>query len=241
MPVEKIVSQFNKGDLFAVLSPGFVIFTFVYAVYRTDKTTASLWAVLQVLAEQLQQRPAWIVFVLFAAYLLGSLLRAVPVWWAERLSPPFRMSRFPYPDVLKEVVATVKNHYKAAGLDETRLPDLGDGVPMHIYNYWKNALCLGTASGFDYYQTFEMRVRFFTGMIWAGWIGLLCSLAVFIHCWAATHVVGWTMLLLALLLLLTFGVNFRRVRRQESRALLLLFITYLQQQQSPSPSNQHSA
>ena len=239
MPAEKIASQFNKSDLFAVFPPGFVIFMFVYAAYRTDKQASSLWVVLGLLTEQLQQRPAWIVFVLFAAYLLGTLSRTIPVFIAERLLPPFK-GGFPYPSVLSEVVDTLKQNAIAARIDTDRLPDLSNGVPGHVYNYWKHLLCLGTAEGFDYYQTFETRVRFFTGMIWAGWIGLLCSLAIFIRCWMLTHTVGWIMLGLAFLLLLTFGYNFRRVRRQEARALLLLFIAYLQRYQPPNTTSQHS-
>ncbi len=36
------------------------------------------------------------------------------------------------------------------------------------------------------------------------------------------------MFVLAAAILLTFGLNFRRVRRQEARALLLLFVAYRQ-------------
>lgn len=227
MPAEKIVSQVNKSDLFAVFPPGFVIFTFVYAVYRTDRQTASLWVVLQGLADQLQQRPAWIVFVLFAAYLLGNLVRTIPVAFAERMLPPFT-DEFPYPEVLRKVRDTLAANAEAACLDTKHLPNLEKGVPLHVYNYWKDALCVGTAAGFDYFQTFETRMRFFTGMLWAGWTGLLGSLVIALRCQMLAHPAGLTMLLLALVILLTFGLNFRRVRRQEARALLLLFVAYLQ-------------
>ncbi|MBI1760234.1 MAG: hypothetical protein HYR56_02250 [Acidobacteria bacterium] len=239
MPAEKIVSQFNKSDLFAVLPPGFVIFTFVYAVYRTNNQTASLWAVLQGLTDQLQQRPAWLVFVLFAAYLLGNLVRTIPVEFAERMLPPFRKKGFPYPDKLQEVIVTLTENAAAARLvDSEQLPDLSNGVPLHVYNYWKNALCVGTANGFDYFQSFETRMRFFTGMLWAGWVGLLGSLVIALRCQTLTHPAGLTMFVLALVILLTFGLNFRRVRRQEARALLLLFVVY--QQNSARSASQYA-
>ncbi len=238
MPAEKIVSQFNKSDLFAVLPPGFVIFTFVYAVYRTDNQTASLWAVLQGLADQLQQRPAWLVFVLFAAYLLGNLVRAIRVEWAERMLPPFT-GGFPYPDVLRDAVQTLSDNAAATRLDKIQLPDLTNGVPLPVYNYWKDALCVGTAMGFDYFQTFETRMRFFTGMLWAGWTGLLGSLVIALRCQTLTHPAGLTMFVLALVILLMFGLNFRRVRRQEARALLLLFVAY--QQNSARSTGRHAA
>ncbi len=227
MPAEKIVSQFNKSDLFAVLPPGFVIFTFLYAAYRTNRDTASLWAVLQGLADQLQQRPAWIVFVLFAAYLLGNLVRTTPVGFAERTLPPFT-NKFPYPEMLREVGKTLTDNAEAACLDLQRVPDLTKDVPIYVYNYWKDALCVGTASGFDYFQTFETRMRFFTGMLWAGWIGVGCSVVIAVRCGTMTHPAGVALFVLAAVILLTFGLNFRRVRRQEARALLLLFVAYQQ-------------
>ena len=71
-------------------------------------------------------------------------------------------------------------------------------------------------------------MRFFTGMLWAGWIGVFCSVYIVVNCWMLTHKAGVTMFALALVILLTFGLNFRRVRRQEARALLLLFVAYQQ-------------
>ena len=227
MPAEKIVSQFNKTDLFAVLPPGFVIFTFVYAACRTNNQTPSLWVVLQGLAEQLQQRPAWIIFVLFAAYLLGNLVRTMPVEWAERMLPPFT-GGFPYPEDLREVRKTLHDHAAVAGINPELLPDLTNGVPLRVYNYWKGTLCIGTANGFDYFQTFATRMRFFTGMLWAGWIGVGCSGWIAVSCQMLTHPVGKALFVLAAVILLTFGLNFRRVRRQEARALLLLFVAYRQ-------------
>jgi hypothetical protein len=230
MPAEKIVSQVNESNLFAVFSPGLLIFTFVHAALRTNCGTASLWVVMQGLADHLQQRPAWIVFVLFAAYLLGSLVRTLPVALAERLLPPFTVA-FPYPAMLQQVRQALEDHAAAACLDVQRLPNLNKGVPPEVYNYWKDALCLGTANGFEYFQSFETRMRFFTGMIWAGLAGLCSSGWIVLRCRMLTQPAAMALFVLAAVILLTFGWNFRRVRRQEARALLLLFIAY---QQKPS-------
>ena len=99
MPAEKIVSQFNKTDLFAVFPSGLLIFLFAYVGYVTNSSlaadaTVTLWSVLQKLADQLQQKPALLVYIGFAAYMLGSLVRTLPVHWIENSLWPFRIHSF---------------------------------------------------------------------------------------------------------------------------------------------------
>jgi hypothetical protein len=108
---------------------------------------------------------------------------------------------------------------------------------MYVYNYWKDALCLSTPTGFEYYQTFETRVRFFTGMIWAGLVGIFAALAILVRCQMLFQPVGILLLELSLILFITFSANFRRVRRQEVRALFLIFGAHLQNKTSQMASH----
>jgi hypothetical protein len=229
--MKSFLGQFSRSDFFAVLPPGFYIFVVVYSCAALDFIESSkdrtIWKVIESLTDQIQQRPLFLIFILFACYMLGSIFRALPVYWAERSIPPFRAD-FPYPEILKEVMEVLNMNNDATKHDISKMPSLKDGVPMHVFNYWKDVLCVNSIEGFEYYQTFEIRVRFFSGIIWASWSGIFGGLYVMLREGDFIHNVGLPVLSLSLILLITFGSNFRRVRRQESRALLLIYSAYLQ-------------
>lgn len=231
MPAGSLIGQFTKSDFLSVLPPGFYIFTTVYSCYVVNfqyfSPAESLWTIIDSLANQLRQQPVMLIFLLFACYLLGSVFRALPVYWVEKTIPPFHAG-FPYPNVLTEVVEILNKNDSATKHDRTKTPDLSGGIPMHVFNYWKDVLCLNTTEGFEYYQTFEIRVRLFAGIIWAGWTGILGSLYIVLHSGHFSHPVGAPLFVLSSILIATFGTNFRRVRRQEARSLALIYIAYLQ-------------
>lgn len=237
MPANTIVGRVTRGEFFAVLAPGFFIFVVAYAAFNaTGSATASppsLWKVLEDLSSEVGKYPALLVFIIFGAYLLGSILRALPVGYVERMIPPFR-TKFPHADRLREVRETLKKHDKAAMIDPhllITLPD--DDLPMHVYNYWKDVLAVCSPEGFQHYETFETRVRFFGGIFWAALFGIASSLYLTVQSPAFfPHPTGGPLFIISAVLLLSFGSQFRRIRKQEAGALLMIFTAYHQRCES---------
>ncbi|RLJ21206.1 hypothetical protein DJ031_03695 [bacterium endosymbiont of Escarpia laminata] len=229
--MKSFLGQFSRSDFFAVLPLGFYIFMVVYSCAALEfiepSNERTIIKVIQSLAIHIQQQPIFLIFILFACYMLGSIFRALLVYWAERSIPPFR-ANFPYPETLTEVIDTLNKHHDATKHDVSKMPSLKNGVPMHVFNYWKDVLCVNSIEGFEYYQTFETRVRLFTGIIWASWSGILGGIYIVLMEGDFSHKIGLPLFLLSLILLITFGSNLRRVRRQESRVLLFMYSAYLQ-------------
>ena len=149
MAVESLLDRINRMDFFAVLPSGFystVTATFCIVV---PSGTRNVIEALRPIADRLGDNPVYLVFLLFAAYLVGSIIRAFRVVWAERASPPFR-SGFPFSEELKKALAEIKQS-KATGLDVARVPSIDNGLSGNIFNYWKDVLCLKTERGFEYY------------------------------------------------------------------------------------------
>ncbi len=229
--MKNILGQFSRGEFFSVLPPGFYIFLVTYSCTALElienpqeQTTLKIF---QTLSKQIFEQPVFLIFILFACYMLGSIFRALPVYWAEKSVRPFSTD-FPYPEILKKVVDELNEHHNITKHDISKMPSLKDEVPMNVYNYWKDVLCVNSSEGFQYYQTFETRARLFSGIIWASWSGILGGFYIIARDQEISHSVGLPILLISLILLITFGSNFRRVRRQESRALLLIYSAYLQ-------------
>ena len=232
MPSQKIVSQFSRNEFFSVLPTGFYIFVVIFScvtvAYLPSDTVESLWSVLSLLTLHLQNQPILLIFLLFACYLLGSIFRALPVRWAEKTIPPFK-ALFPYPTVIREVLETLNSHATLTLHNLDNIPNVSENVPMDVFNYWKDTLCVNTVDGFEYYQSFETRSRFFAGIIWAAWIGMLSSVFIFIvRSGNLADGVGMPIFIISFILMMAFGSNFRRVRRQEVKALLLIYIAFLQ-------------
>ncbi len=230
--MKSFLSQFSRSDFLAVLPPGFYVFVVIYSCAALEFIEPSkdrtIFKVIKLLANQIQHNPIYLIFILFACYMLGSIFRAFPVVWAERSIPPFH-ANFPDIDIMKNVIDTLNNNKETTKHDVSKMPLLKDNgeFPMHVFNYWKDVLCINSIDGFEYYLTFETRVRLFSGIIWAAWSGVLGGLYVILKEGDNGLDVGLPILLLSLVLLVAFGSNFRRVRRQESRALLLIYSAYL--------------
>lgn len=242
MTTRSLVGQFSKSDFFSVLPPGFYIFMVAFSCHEVmspeESAPRTLSDVFDTLAGSVTQHPAVLIFILFACYLFGSIFRALPVFWAEKTIPPFT-SDFPPADILKDVCKTLNKHAGATKHDPNQVPNVRKGIPTDVFNYWKDVLCVSSPEGFIYYQSFETRVRLFAGMIWSAWCGILGGLYVLVVGWCESRPVGFGMLVLSLVLLLSFGYNFRRVRNQEARALILIFTASQQHQVVPDPNSEN--
>jgi len=233
MPTRIFFNKFSKNELFAVFPPGFYILMVAYSCYVASQacSSSSLWSVFAKLAGAVRDNPAYLLFILFAAYLFGSIFRALPVAWAERTIPWFT-SHFPYENVLEETLSVLNRNTPASKHNPRKGPSLSRGLPKRVFNYWKDALCVNSPEGFEYYQAYEARSRLFAGMIWAGWSGVVGSAVALGFAWRVSPSIGLGMLILSAAMLGAFGCNFRRVRRQEAQALLLIYTAWLQSQGS---------
>jgi hypothetical protein len=235
MPTKTVVGHFSKSEFFSVLPPGFYIFMVIYSCYivkcNVHSSHQSLFNIIISLAQKINSNFTLLLFILFASYLLGSISRALPVRWAEHSFPRFHC-KFPYPDRLNEVLNTLQVYGFSTKLNLKKIIDLSQGVPMHLFNYWKDFICIVTPEGFEFYQTFETRSRFFAGIIWAALFGIIGGLYIIIITWNNRHGVGLPLLILSFILYITFGANFRRVRAQEAQALLMIYLAYFHKELS---------
>ncbi len=243
MSSQSILGRFSKSDFFSVLPPGFYIFIVSYTTYSaatSEKADSTILSDILKLSNDIRTDPFLIVFVLFASYLLGSIIRAIPIRFLCRFTPPFH-DDFPYPIRLNELINHLRNNRDRLGYennDLSILPELKDLDKINkkekfefireysdIYNYWKAVLCINSPGGFDYYETYETRVRFFAGMVWAGLVGIILGIIVYFT--TDSHLTSGVLFLVSLLIMFVFRINFHRVRGQEAKELVLLIAAYL--------------
>ncbi len=222
------MKRIGTVDFFAVVPAGFyvlLVLSIALGIGEASNTIGepSLWNPVLKMVDKVGDRPVLLVFVLFASYIFGISLRVLPVKWAEVMIPPFR-NEFPYPSALSKVVEELTTHQKTALVDTKLLPEVGSQVPPSVYNYWKDYLCMNSVDGFSYYETFEARTRFFTGMFWAGCMGILCGIAILFKETNCGLVEQLAVLFTSILMVVLFRGQFRRVREQESMVLFTLFI-----------------
>lgn len=228
MPTSSVLNRVSGNDFFAVLAPGLFNFLSLYCVFMVlnNSLDDSFGEIMVALSNSLVESPLYILFVIFLSYLLGSVFRALPVGFAEKLIPPFT-AKFPYPDMLRDVVSNLKNYSSHKNIDKKKFPTIDESFSKDVYNYWKGQLCIQSKDGFFFYQSFETRSRFFAGMLWASVIGVFCSIIILFDTGSLhpLNSAGGPIFFFSFLLFFTFGLNFRRIRRQEARALLSLHVS----------------
>jgi hypothetical protein len=196
------------------------------------------------LAQAVKDNPFHVVSVFFAAYVLGSIIRCMKVTLAERVSPPFTSS-FPYSEDLERVLQGLHDNPAAdvdkcfvrrlkAGIECSSLPcskaaprafvlDQMEAIRTEdLFNYWKDTLCIGSERGYEYYESYEARTRFSAGMVLAAAFSALCALYAAQRSGAA----ACQMAVFSLITYLVFGFHLRRVRRQEARVLLFMYVAH---------------
>jgi len=227
MESDGLVGRIARGDFFSVLPGGFfVLLMAALAMYPPAQTTDFI-AAIRPLADGIRENPYYLVLVIFGAFLIGSVIRSLPLVWAERVSPPFH-SRFPFHAQLKGALKDLTDNCQAAMFRPEASPDLSKDINRNIWNYWKDTLCCHNEKAFHFYQSFEIRARYAAGLVWAGIGGMIASMTMFMRC---PHAALQTIVVSALIYL-AFSYNLRRARDAEARALLFLFIAH--QQSGPS-------
>ena len=71
------------------------------------------------------------------------------------------------------MVDTLNRNLSAACHDPSKVPDVSRGLPMHVFNYWKDVLCVKSTAGFEDYQTFRLESVYSLGSCGLHGLGFL--------------------------------------------------------------------
>jgi hypothetical protein len=257
MPVSKFTDRIEKIDFFAVLPAGIYVMSVLCVcmyewAYPTSETK-TIFSILTQIACILNKNVTFAILVIFGAYIVGSIIRSVPVDWAEWSIPHTKKSeissagelekttteepkkstnkeanKFPYQNLLIDALKDLKDAEAATKIDKGSLPDISKNFSRNVYNFWKDTLCNFSSNGFDYYERYETRARFSAGMFWAGILGILGG------GYLIYYKIGLEIILFSLLIIVVFRLHLGRVRKQEVKVLLFLYISYLQEKNKGS-------
>ena len=144
--------------------------------------------------------------------------------------------KFPHSERLEDYLGTLRSNASSTHCSEFATPVIDNIVPMDVFNYWKNVLCINSPDGFRYYQGFEARSRFFSGMFWAGLLGMVGGIWSIIV-YPTVPLALWQILIISTVVALLFGSQFRRIRCQEATALISLYTAYCQTHSKTSANN----
>lgn len=230
-----------KTNFLAILVPGTFVFGVMLSVYLafTQKDpNITLSKHIKFFLKVLQAY--WLLAIIFIiiGYLVGILIRSIRVNYADELSKKIFSkfdtrksgknlyeSEFPYPVMLEKIKKGLVD-FKL--IRDIKLPknDLHD-----VYLFWKIMICSELPEVFDYIYTMESTVRLFAGMFWAGLLGIIGSLSIFVGCIFSFDIIGvvwWKfniyMLVISVTISIMFGGNIRRVRRQEVQAVFNAYL-----------------
>lgn len=230
MPAGSTLSKIGKVEFFAVMPSGFYVLNIAFILLYEKAwhpPADALWDHINPMLELTKDNPVILIFILFVSYLLGSILRAIPVGWSERVSKLGIRSQFPY----QIDIETVRTH-----LEETRcfytqdtcdLSIPGDTDSIHVvFNHWKDILCVNSPEAFDYYRAFEARTRYFSNMFLSGLAGIIGSLIMMGRSGNLQYGPAWYLFGISLIILVPFGLQLKRVRLQEVKVLQSLMIAW---------------
>lgn len=233
-----------KTDFFAILVPGFFIFgvivSFFLAITHKD-INISILDRIEPFFKLLKENWPLVIVLIVIGYLLGNLIRAIRVIYADKFCKTI-FSRykcsFPYHYILDKI----REHLIDSNLiDDITLPK--EDKPLYnAWNFWKITIGLEFPDMFSHIQNLESRVRLFAGMFWAGLLGIIGSLSIFGVCIFnnVIKVVWWEynfyLSIASAALFTMFGMNLRRVRREEARAV---FMGYLALQNKKKEKEKH--
>jgi hypothetical protein len=235
MATKTLISKIGKIDFFAVLPSGTYTFLSLYLLLGLDHkqrdVTESAWSSLEPLVHLTHDKPSVIILILFCAYVLGSILRAVPVTKSENFICDNK-NEFPYGKTVKEMFDSIKTHHRLTHVETELIPELTNGLPKHVYNCWKDIVCVCSPEGFAFFQEFEARTRFFAGMFLAGCIGIVCAPLTSLVVGSILYKPALYLFIVSVIITLLYGRNLQHVRMQEVTTLAGLFLAYVQDNKS---------
>jgi len=237
MPTATVLSRV-KSDFFAIFVPGFFLFFIIISVFMAvtqNGPNNSIVNRIKPYFVTLKEYWPLVIIIIVAAYLLGNLIRAIRVTTADELIKKLfslltnnvekklkYKSSFPYPHILNKINKELSDSKQ---IRKMKLPN--ENCLYSAWNFWKLSICSKSPDMFDHIKYLEARVRLFAGMFWTGLFGIIGNLVIFISCIfnTATRVV-WLeyniyLFFTSAVILIMFGVNLYRVRREESRAVFM--------------------
>ena len=250
MPATTVLSRV-KTDFFAILVPGFFIFAVIvsfFLAFTHKDPKISILERIKPFFDNLKEYWPLAIFLIVIGYLLGNLIRAIRVTTADKFSKTifsrlaiteekklFYKGSFPYPIILNEI----RKHLNDSDLiADITLPE--EEKPLYsAWNFWKITIGLEFPDMFNYIQNLESRVRLFAGMFWAGLVGIIVSLSIFGGCIFNNVIkVVWLKYNLYLFfasaaLFTMFGMNLRRVRREEARSVFMGYLALQNKKKVP--------
>jgi hypothetical protein len=247
MPTTTVLSRV-RTDFFAILVPGsfvLIILASISLAFTHRDPAEGIIQRVKPFFDVLKNYWPLVLILLIIAYLAGNIIRAVRVNLADMLSKKLFAnlakrewlkvgyeSAFPYPAVLEKM----KNELiESKLLADFSLPE--EKNLHNVYNYWKMVICLESQEVFTRIRNAESVVRLFVGMFWAGFIGVLGYLIILAGClfnviiryvWLEYAIV---MLAISIVILVTFGMNIRRVRAQEVGFVFMGYLVIKQKQE----------
>ena len=245
MTFDNPFARFRTVDFFGVLVPGFFIIASVGFSWAAVQST-SAWELLGRILDHFAGQPQWyaIAVVVGSAYLLGSVVRAFPVWKLDtplanlfgvfaRKGKSERMRRlyatpYPYPTLLAYDIEELRKSGCISAWN--RGPSFSDSHAHVAIDYCKEYASLKSAAAHNRITGAEARTRMFFGMFCAAAIGALTS-TLFALLTRNTLPFMWCALSLGFVLL--FGQRLRFVRGHEARMILY---AYLIQRESEADS-----
>ena len=235
MPVATTLSRIGRFEFFAILAPGVCLVAVVTIFLTACMVEPSIDAgqAMTAISNQIKNQWPFGVVILLFAYLVGSILRAIPVgaadgfcgylfkWTAIRgYDHILYVDDFPYGAMLEKQLAALQMNDQ---FDDVTLP--ADGTSHTIFNMWKLILCDRSPGIFEYAQDLEGRVRLFSGMIWvavpSGVLGIIgCFLSRRCGCIHPSWFPIMTgMAVASFLFFFLLGWRLRRVRAEEVQVI----------------------
>jgi hypothetical protein len=240
MAANAAIGKIGKIDFFACLPSGTYVFLCIYLVLNMGEDSYNLMSQIALLSKSTTTNPSSLLLILFCSYLLGSILRAIPVSFSEALIHR-KKSEFPYEDKLKEMITEIQKHSPVSQVNPELLPSVDHEITKSSYNYWKDVICVNTPEAFVHYQEFEARTRYFSGMFLSGVVGVLIGVAALIYTLisygTAYYLVSLSLILLSAIIASSFGCNLQRIRLQEVNTLAGLYLAYIQSVGKESNAN----
>lgn len=206
MPTNTVLSRVQESEFFSIMIPGVHMLVVIGAVLHvvSGKPPDALWDSVEFVTGN------WpvAILLLFGAYLLGSIARAIPVDIMDNMIARFMRgslmcglgmrarkhrerynARFPFRrTVLKRIYRELRQNGMCSGVDVPRA-----SKSHTVFNLWKMYLCEAAPNRFAYTQRIEARTRLFCGMIAAGGFGgllllLVLSGSIVMSGWEAVYV-----------------------------------------------------
>lgn len=245
MPVPAMINRI-RGDFVSTMVPGFFIMSLIIITFTLSLESAPVESRKDViLAPAGILEESWVVFLsfLFSCYIIGVIVKSIPVDWGFPKIPilnKYKGSKFPHKrlyykyynyymkgDFIYKLSEYCKNSEKIKVIGSNNVATNSDPMfDSNGFNFIKMFICASSPGNYSILQELESRSRLYGAMRLTGLIGVLISFFLYfmlsnngtLETWFS---VNFTMFTLSLIILVIFGLQIRRIRRDEARHVYL--------------------